>query len=425
MNYSEALHYLYHQLPSFERQGASGYKPGLQTSLALDRLTGCPHRSYRCIHVAGTNGKGSTSHLMASTLQMQGYKVGLYTSPHIMDFRERIKVNGEKISEEEVVDFTQRCREWVFEMQPTFFELTTAMAFEHFKRKEVDVAVIEVGLGGRLDSTNIITPILSVITNISADHTQFLGATPAEIAAEKAGIIKSHIPVVVGEADGEVREVFERKASAMEAPIIFAQDKPEVTDGSCSHGHCIIQTRRYGTLQNELNGLYQIKNSNTALTAIHTLQNMGIEIDEEAIRQGFARVVSNTGLFCRWQTLQEQPRVICDSAHNVGAFKQIVRQLQAEHYDALRIVIGFMADKDVDHILSLLPTHATYYFTQASTPRALPAEQLQQKASLHALHGKPYPTAAAAKQAALADAHPADLILITGSFYLLSKTTTH
>lgn len=423
MNYNETLEYLYHQLPSFERQGASGYKPGLQTSIDLDRLTGNPHRHYRCIHVAGTNGKGSTSHLIASTLQMQGYKVGLYTSPHIIDFRERIRVNGEKISEAEVVNFVEECLKWGYEGHPTFFELTSAMAFRHFAQQQVDFAVIEVGLGGRLDSTNIITPVLSVITNISPDHTQFLGDTPAEIAAEKAGIIKNGVPAVVGEAEGEVRRVFEQKAKAMNAPITFAQDAPEVVTGDCEAGHCTIHTAHHGTLMNQLTGHYQIINSNTALTAIHALQNMGIEIGEDAIRQGFARVVSNTGLFCRWQTLQEQPRVICDSAHNVGAFKQIVRQLQAEHYDALRIVIGFMADKDVDHILTLLPSHATYYFTQASTPRALPAEQLQQKASLHALHGKPYPTAAAAKQAALADAHPADLVLITGSFYLLSETT--
>ncbi|MGM9868180.1 MAG: bifunctional folylpolyglutamate synthase/dihydrofolate synthase [Sodaliphilus sp.] len=421
MNYTEALHYLFHQLPSFERQGASGYKPGLQTSMALDRLTGCPHRSYRCIHVAGTNGKGSTSHLIASTLQMQGYKVGLYTSPHIFDFRERIRVNGEKISEEEVVDFTQRCMEWDFDIQPTFFELTSAMALEHFRRKEVDFAVIEVGLGGRLDSTNIITPVLSVITNISPDHTQFLGNTPAEIAAEKAGIIKSGVPAVVGEAEGEVRRVFEQKALEMNAPITFAQDAPEVMEGMCEAGHCTIHTAHHGTLVNQLTGQYQIINSNTALSAIHALQNLGIEIGEEAIRQGFAQVVSNTGFIGRWQTMQEHPRVVCDGAHNVGAFTQIVRQLATEHYGALHMIIGFMADKDVDHILRLLPTQATYYFTQAATPRALPAEQLQAMAAHHALHGNCYPTATAARQAALAAAHPTDLILLTGSLHLLGE----
>lgn len=421
MNYTEALHYLFHQLPSFERQGASGYKPGLQTSMALDRLTGCPHRCYRCIHVAGTNGKGSTSHLIASTLQMQGYKVGLYTSPHIIDFRERIRVNGEKISEAEVVNFVEECLKWGYEGHPTFFELTSAMAFRHFAQQQVDFAVIEVGLGGRLDSTNIITPVLSMITNISPDHTQFLGDTPAEIAAEKAGIIKNGVPAVVGEAEGEVRRVFEQKAKAMNAPITFAQDAPEVVTGDCEAGHCTIHTAHHGTLMNQLTGHYQIINSNTALTAIHALQNMGIEIGEEAIRQGFARVVSNTGLMGRWQTLQEHPRVICDGAHNVGAFTQIVRQLATEHYGALHMVIGFMADKDVDHILRMLPTHATYYFTQADAPRALPAEQLQAMAARHALRGNCYPTATIARQAALAAAHPTDLILLTGSLHLLGE----
>ncbi|MDO4511566.1 MAG: folylpolyglutamate synthase/dihydrofolate synthase family protein [Bacteroidales bacterium] len=421
MNYNETINYLFNQLPAFERQGGAGYKPGLQTSLDLDRMAGCPHRAYRCIHVAGTNGKGSTSHLIASILQEQGYKVGLYTSPHIVDFRERIRVNGEMISEEAVVDFTARHLQSGYEGHPTFFELTSTMALEYFKQQEVDFAVIEVGLGGRLDSTNIITPILSVITNISPDHTQFLGNTPEEIAAEKAGIIKEGIPVVIGEAEGGVRDTFRQKAQEANAPIIFAQDAPIVTSGRSEGGQCLIETEAYGTLVNALGGAYQIKNSNTVLAAIEALKQQGTAISSDSVKAGFARIIENTGLIGRWQTIGEQPRIVVDSGHNVGAFAQITEQLKQERYERLHMVMGFMADKDVDHVLAMLPKDATYYFTQATTPRAMTATELQAKAAAHGLQGEAYPTLATAKAAAMGAASDADLIYIGGSMYLLAE----
>lgn len=424
MNYDDTINFLFSQLPAFERQGDAGYKPGLQTSIDLDKMAGTPHRSYRCIHVAGTNGKGSTSHLIASILQEQGYKVGLYTSPHIVDFRERIRVNGEKISQQAVVDFVQRYLASGFKGHPTFFELTSTMAFEYFRMQQVDFAVLEVGLGGRLDSTNIITPILSVITNISLDHTQFLGSTSAQIASEKAGIIKRGVPVVVGEAEGEVRATFENKAKEMQSAITFASSSPTIRQARCEAGHCLLDTVAYGTIVNELGGEYQIKNSGTVLTAINVLKASGVSISHEAVKAGFAHVVENTGLIGRWQTICQSPRTICDSGHNVGAFAHITRQLKSETYTTLHMVLGFMADKDVDHVLAMLPKDATYYFTQAQSPRALTAAELARKAAAHGLHGKPYATVADAKKAAMSAASLADhddLVYIGGSMYVLAE----
>ncbi len=421
MNYDETLDFLFHQLPAFERQGGAGYKPGLQTSLDLDSMAGQPHQSYQCIHVAGTNGKGSTSHLIASILQAQGYKVGLYTSPHIVDFRERIRVNGEKISQQDVVQFTERYLKSGYAGHPSFFELTSTMAFEYFKKKNVDFAVVEVGLGGRLDSTNIITPVLSVITNISLDHTQFLGHTLVQIASEKAGIIKNGIPVVIGEAEGDVRATFERKAEEKNAPITFAQEAPIVTSGHCEGGHCLIDTTTYGTLVNELGGEYQIKNSNTVLAAITQLKRLDIDISQNAVANGFANVVANTGLTGRWQTIGSNPRIICDSGHNVGAFAYITDQLRHEHYSALHMVMGFMADKDVDEVLAMLPNDATYYFTQASSPRAMKADELCQRGKAHGLRGKPFAHVKDAIEAAKHTATASDLIYIGGSMYVLAE----
>ena len=421
MNYNDTINFLFCQLPAFERQGGAGYKPGLQTSRDLDDMVGNPHRSYKCIHVAGTNGKGSTSHLLASILQEQGYKVGLYTSPHIVDFRERIRVNGEKISKEAVVDFTERFLKSGYQGHPSFFELTSTMAFEYFKMQNVDIAIIEVGLGGRLDSTNIITPILSIITNISIDHTQFLGSTPAQIASEKAGIIKRGAPVVIGEAEGEVRTTFENKAKAENAPITFATDCSTIQNAYCENGHCRIESLAYGTLINELGGEYQIKNSATVLTALQALKNCDVQISDDAVKAGFVHVIENTGLIGRWQTISTNPRIICDSGHNVGAFTQITHQLQNKNYDTLHMVMGFMADKDVDHVLAMLPKDAIYYFTQADSPRAMTANELLQKATSHGLHGKSYPTVAEAKSAAITAATTSDLIYIGGSMYVLAE----
>ena len=422
MTYDEAIHFLYNQLPAFERQGAGAYKPGLQTSRDLDRLFGHPHQAYRIIHVAGTNGKGSVAHLIAAALQLSGYRVGLYTSPHIVDFRERIRVDGQMIGREAVTDFLQRYLAMGYEGHPTFFELTSTMAFEYFRQQQVDVAVVEVGLGGRLDSTNIVTPVLSVITNISLDHTQFLGSTLAQIAGEKAGIIKPHVPVVIGEAgDAAVHQVFEAKARQEQAPITFADELPLIT-GSQPNSDCLmLKSQELDIFTCQLGGEYQARNANTVLWALRLLTvKAGLHITRDAVRQAFAHVCQVTGLIGRWQQLREQPRVICDSGHNVGAFRWITRQLSSVPHWRLRMVLGFMADKDVDAVLALLPSDAAYYFTQADSQRAMRSEDLRLKAQAHGLQGTSYPDVMAAYQAALADARSDDLIYVGGSMYVLA-----
>lgn len=420
MNYDETIDYLYKQLPMFERQGSAGYKPGLGTSMALDDTFGNPHRHYKCIHVAGTNGKGSVSHLLATTLQQAGYKVGLYTSPHIVDFRERIRVDGNMIPREAVVDFMQRYFDSHFQGRPSFFELTSTMAFDYFRQCKVDLAVIEVGLGGRLDSTNIINPVLSVITNISLDHTQFLGDTLAQIAGEKAGIIKHGTPVVVGEAEGEVRKVFQDRARNMQAPITFAQDHPIVTAGHSDDGRLQLDTAM-GPITDELGGIYQVRNANTVLHCIEALRQQGFDISDEATRWAFGHVEELSGLIGRWQTLQHKPKVVCDSGHNLGAFGYIVEQLHQEHYHHLHMVLGFMHDKDIDDILDMLPREATYYYCNAQSPRALPAQALKEKAAAHQLAGNSYPTAQAAYKAALQAARHDDFVYVGGSMYVLAE----
>ncbi|MBR7087055.1 MAG: bifunctional folylpolyglutamate synthase/dihydrofolate synthase, partial [Prevotella sp.] len=369
MNYRETCEYLFNQLPMFEKQGASGYKPGLQTTEALDAHYGHPHRQYVTIHVAGTNGKGSVSHALARILQDAGLRVGLYTSPHLVDFRERIRVNGEYIPEQYVVDFVESLTpnpspKGEGSLHPSFFELTTAMAFKYFADEKVDVAIIEVGLGGRLDSTNIITPILSVITNIALDHTQFLGNTLAEIASEKAGIIKQGVPVVIGEATSETRPVFEQKASEMNAPIFFAEEfeMPSPLPDF------------------ELKGAYQEKNLRTILCAVAQIKNLQLKI-KNSISQpnilpsllgegsGERPSIQNLGLMGRWQTLQTQPLVICDTGHNPAAWQYLAPQIKAQPCRQLRIVFGMVDDKDIDTVLALLPKNAIFYFTQAASHR--------------------------------------------------------
>ncbi len=420
MNYNETINYLFGQLPAFERQGAGGYKPGLQTSHDLDNLFGNPHRNYKTVHVAGTNGKGSTSSLLAATLQSAGYKVGLYTSPHIVDFTERIRVNGEPITPQAVMDFMARYFAAQYPGHPTFFELTSTMAFDYFARQQVDYAIIEVGLGGRLDSTNIITPMLSVITNISLDHTQFLGDTPALVAGEKAGIIKPGVPVVIGEASGEVHEVFQRRAAEAGSPITFAQDAPIVTASEQHEGHTLLHTAT-GDITCQLGGAVQALNANTALSAIGALRAMGVQIGDDAIALGFEHVAQLSGLIGRWQVLQQSPRVIADSGHNTGAFTRIVQQLRTERFERLHMVLGMMADKSIDAVLALLPRDATYYFTAAHTSRALPAEQLQAQATGHGLHGQCYGTATEAYEAAKNAAQAHDLVYVGGSMYVLAE----
>lgn len=423
--WERTLDYLFNQRPAFERQGADGYKPGLETSLALDKLYKEPHRRFRIIHIAGTNGKGSTAHLLASCLQRCGYRVGLFTSPHLVDFRERIRVNGRKISRSYVM-------QWVSEyqkkdlggLQPSFFELTSTMAFDYFAWRNVNVAVIETGLGGRLDSTNIVTPELSIITNIGLEHQQFLGNTLEEIASEKAGIIKHGQPVVIGRAEGVVRDVFEREAKRLYADIRFAQDRPEVLSAKHADGVLRIETANYGTLDCELTGDYQIENTNTVLTALNMLKRLKYRIREKAVHEGFAHVIENTGLMGRWMRLGTHPLVICDSAHNPAGIEQVIKQLKHEDYKRLHMVMGFMADKDVKSILNLLPNDAVYYFTQAQTSRSMTVEQLQSLAAKCGIEGSIYNNVSEALDAARNQANDQDLIYVGGSMYVLAELLT-
>lgn len=419
--YIEALEWLFHQLPMFSRIGAAAYKPGLDTSLALDEYFGHPHRRFRSIHVGGTNGKGSTSHSLAAVLQAQGYKVGLYTSPHLADFRERIRVNGEMIPHEAVYDFICRFRESGYDGHPSFFELTMMMAFDWFARAGVDYAVIEVGMGGRLDSTNIITPIGCVITNISKDHTQFLGDTLPKIAAEKAGIIKPGIPVVIGEAEGEVREVFARKAKETGAPAIFAQEDNSLPDTGNLEDVALPSGRHFAY---DLKGDYQHANLRTTLAAVRMLRSVGVEIVDDAVASGLSDVCALTGFAGRWMRLGSEPLVIADTGHNEAGLRYNFAQLERLCAEVpgrrLHIVAGFVADKDVAHILNLFPRQATYYLTQAQIPRAMHVEDLQRLAAEHGIEGRAFPTVAEAYQAALHAAAPQDLVYVGGSTFIVA-----
>ena len=422
MTYQEICHYLYNQMPMFERQGADGYKEGLSNTLALDEHFGHPHQAFATIHVAGTNGKGSVSHSLAAILQASGYKVGLYTSPHLVDFRERIRINGEPISEAYVVDFVEKERSFFEPLLPSFFEVTTALAFKYFRDEQIDIAVVEVGLGGRLDCTNIIRPLVSIITNISFDHTQFLGNTLAKIAAEKAGIIKAGVPVVIGEANDETRTVFEAKAREMGAPITFAEDHAEVTSATTlPTGGMEYDTQHFGKLQGDLGGIYQQKNTNTVLTAIQVLKahQAALINDTAKVADSISRVASLTGLMGRWQVLQQSPTVICDTGHNVGGWQYNSQQLRQVQCRQLHIVFGMVDDKDVNGVLELLPTTAHYYFTKANSHRAISETVLQELASRHQLTGLAYPTVTEAFQAALTEASADDAIFVGGSSYVV------
>lgn len=423
MTYQEALDFLYSQLPMFSRVGAAAYKPGLDTSVALDNYFGNPHRRFKAIHVGGTNGKGSSSHLLAATLQAQGYKTGLYTSPHLVDFRERMRINGEMIPEESVVDFVEKWKASESGLSPSFFELTMMMAFDWFAKEEVDYAVIEVGMGGRLDSTNIITPEICVITNISNDHTQFLGDTLVKIAGEKAGIIKAGIPVVIGEAEGEIREVFEKKASEVDSPIDFASDSLLYREikHDCEGWRVKTDT---GDFLVPLAGEYQKRNINTALHAVKMARNVGITISDEAIAEGFSRVDTLTGLRGRWTKVSSEPLTIADTGHNIAGISYNMNQLAEIMSDrdgaTLRIVIGFVADKAIDKILQLLPRDAEYYITNAHIPRALPASDLKEKMDAAGLRGKKYDNVEEAYRSALAEADKEDVIFVGGSTFIVA-----
>ena len=424
MTYEETLHYLYTSIPVFQNAGPSAYKPGLGTSIALDDHLGNPHKAYKTIHVAGTNGKGSVSHLLAAILRQSGYKVGLYTSPHLVDFRERIRVNGQKIPEEYVIDFVERHRSFFETLDPSFFELTSSMAFDYFRAEKVDYAVIEVGMGGRLDSTNIITPILSIITNISLDHTQFLGDTVEKIAFEKAGIIKKDVPALVGEIDRHsVAQVFADAAVKAGTLVYFAQDEGLLKESYLMDtGEWYLDSAEYGQLFGELGGVVQFRNATTVLGAINLLNTVGVNIPTEAVREGFEHVVELTGLMGRWQVLQENPKVVCDTGHNVGGWQYLNIQLEEElkRHKLLFMIVGMVNDKDIDGVLDLMPEKAFYFFTQASVQRAMPAEDFATKAIFHGLSGTICNSVQEAVEKALARAGQDDIIFIGGSTFVVA-----
>jgi len=421
MNYSETIDYLYHSAPAFEKVGASAYKEGLGNTLAIDEHFGHPHRNYKTIHVAGTNGKGTTAHSLASILMADGLKVGLYTSPHLVDFRERVRVNGEMMDEDYVVDFVEKNRAFFETLSPSFFEITTALAFSYFADAGVDIAVIEVGLGGRLDCTNIISPELCVVTNISLDHTQFLGDTLAKIAAEKAGIIKHGVPVVVGEHNDETRPVFDAKAREMQAPIVFAQDCDEIVAATtAADGHENYVTRSFGQIATDLSGAFQRKNVNTILHAASLLIEKGIIRRRESVAEGLGNVGRSTHLCGRWQTLSQKPRIIADTGHNPGAWREISRQLRNDRHAALRIVFGMVADKDIRAVTSLLPTEAIYYACSPTTKRAMPVGELAAIMRERGLSVSKFESPLEAMRCAIDDCSDGDLLFVGGSNYLLA-----
>lgn len=431
MNYQETINYLFTSAPLFQNVGGEAYKEGLFNTLQLDEHFHHPHQRFKTIHVAGTNGKGSCSHTLAAILQAAGLKVGLFTSPHLVDFRERIRVNGQMVSKQYVINFVKAHRAFFEPLHPSFFELTTAMAFKYFAEQEVDVAVVEVGLGGRLDCTNIITPELCVITNISFDHVAFLGNTLAKIANEKAGIIKPGIPVVIGESIEETRPVFESKATEVGAPIFFAEEENEVIAHQLNeNGGIDYRTKSYGLIEGELGGFCQQKNTNTILCAVHQLIQKRFPITEHCVKEGFSHVCEMTGLMGRWQTLHTAPKVVCDTGHNTGGFRWIVQQLASELAQlrqtgaSLRIVFGMVNDKDISGVLSMLPKEATYYFCQASVKRALPHEDIKQKAAEFNLQGNSYPTVIEAYKVALKESTEQDFIYVGGSSFVVADLLT-
>lgn len=422
MTYQETLNWLFAQLPMYQREGQAAYKANLNNTLKLDAHFQHPHHQFKSIHVAGTNGKGSVSHMLASILQEAGYKTGLYTSPHLKDFRERIKVNGKMIDEAYVIDFVSQNKELFASIQPSFFEMTVAMAFKYFADQQVDVAVIEVGLGGRLDSTNIITPLVSVITNISFDHMALLGDTLPKIAAEKAGIIKPGIPAIIGTQDNAYDFVFKEKATGCRAPLVFASSEWNTTQNpdKTYHFHNRMGVT-FSNIESELKGAYQRKNIPVVLETALSLRNNGLHISDQNIREGIAHAIRNTGLLGRWQSLATTPYTVCDTGHNIDGLTEIVAQLKTCTYDKLHIVIGMVSDKDVSSVLNILPKDACYYFCKASIPRAMDENILAEKAKSAGLKGNTYPTVSQAYEAAKQNASPQDMIYIGGSTFVVAE----
>ena len=426
MTYQQAIDYLMSTLPMFSRIGKAAYKKDLANTIELLDFLGNPQRYFKCVHIAGTNGKGSTSHMLASVLQSAGYKTGLYTSPHLRDFRERIKINGEMVEEQFVADFVGIIDPMLEKVQPSFFEMTVAMAFQYFSQQKVDIAIIETGLGGRLDSTNIIVPEVSVITNIGWDHMNILGDTLEKIAIEKAGIIKQNIPVVIGEADDNIRKIFLDKAGALQSPIVFASEEFHSIDWQYKHHELIVEVAKDHTEEKrfyrlDLPGIYQTKNLLTTLCTIRELEKKGFVFYDSQIKNGIRNTRRQTGLHGRWELIQEQPAVILDVAHNSDGIKQINRQLELIEPRHLHIVIGLVKDKDAEQVVSLLPKHAQYYFTEAQIPRALPAEALYEVGIENGLKGEVVKEVNAAVKLAIQNASKEDLVLVCGSVFVVGE----
>jgi len=434
MDYAQTLHYLYTQLPMFTRIGSSAYKEDLTNTLELCARLNNPQHEFKSVHIGGTNGKGSTSHMLAAILQTAGYKTGLYTSPHLRDFRERVRINGEMISEQQVIGFVADHQSDFEDIQPSFFEMTVGLAFDIFAKEKVDIAVVEVGLGGRLDSTNIITPLLSVITNIGWDHMNILGDTLQLIAGEKAGIIKHGIPVIIGEHQPDIANIFLRKAAQEEADIIFASDEWEVNskvknEKSKDDFQELIDLEIHKkdaqhttyNLQLDLTGSYQLKNIKTVLSAVEELHSQGFMITDEHIQTALRQVKTLTGLHGRWEVLSRNPLTICDTGHNPEGIQEVLKNISSVNYDQLHFVIGMVNDKDITKVLSMLPKDAAYYFCKPDIPRGLEAESLQQKAESAGLHGHTYPSVKAAFDAAQKAAQVNDLVFVGGSTFVVAE----
>lgn len=426
MNYKETLDFLFGALPMFQRIGAAAYKANLDNTLAFDEYLDRPHASFKSIHVAGTNGKGSVCHMLAAILQEAGYKTGLYTSPHLKDFRERIRINGQCISEKEVVGFVEKHKTFIEKIKPSFFEMTVSMAFDYFRKEKVDIAVIETGLGGRLDSTNIISPIVSVITNIGLDHTNFLGNTLKKIAGEKAGIIKYRTPVVIGETQ-EVFPVFMKKANELHAPLLIADQKYRVEE--CESGSMnkqafkvyLMDGLRFDAIITDLLGDYQRKNVATVLRTVDALIEAGFNVPDSSILSGCRNVKKLTGLRGRWEIMDTKPLIICDTGHNREGLIEVVRQIRRTDYKQLHFIFGTVSDKDPSDVLKVLPKDAIYYFTQAPIPRAMAREELARMALKIGLQGEAYPTPLEALEAARAASGEGDLIFVGGSTFIVAE----
>ena len=432
MDYPQTLQYLYDQLPMFTRVGASAYKEDLDNTIELCKRLGNPQHQFKSVHIAGTNGKGSTSHMLAAVLQVAGYKTGLYTSPHLRDFRERVRINGQMISEEQVIGFVAAHQRDFEDIQPSFFEMTVGLAFDIFAKEQVDIAIIEVGLGGRLDSTNIISPLLSVITNIGWDHMNILGNTLQLIAAEKAGIIKPGIPVIIGEYQPEVADIFLRKAAKEETEISFASDEWESEVRSLESKVNVTQYldltihKKDSRLQTidlrlDLPGTYQLKNVKTVLSAVEQLRLQGFVITTEHLQTALRQVKTLTGLHGRWEVLSTHPLTICDTGHNPDGIQEVLKNIAATPYEHLHFVMGMVNDKDISKVLAMLPKNATYYFCKPDIPRGLEAESLQQQAEALGLHGDTYPTVKQALQSAQKAAKKADLVFVGGSTFVVAE----